>query len=1012
MLNTLLLMLHLVTSQDVDQAFFVDWADGTLKVENTSTDLNNKRKNGIYIWSDLAGNTFWKSAKDFNFEKLGNDSLNNNNSLAGGSNYAQYSQGPSVFELVSLRGFSLFTPSSIRTVYFGQKPVLRRLPDNEKYPLITLQLAKLDAQKNVNSKEELIWAEGKDSLQVGPLTPGFYRIMGEAIGTPTDFQVLPLSDSVLPRTSKIPKEFKNNYINGSKELVTVEELANIPEGQGLWTALDLCEKLLAENKNGQGILALCDTLKNNLRMRHPGFTPAEQNFSSLMQNPTKIIAMDKARYFLQIGNFLQAESLLQKLVLSDDKRTRGLAWLYMGILWTESGQVGNQLVEECLTKASIFLVGTGDEYRLASARAQLYLKKAIEGFNDALPKMASKTQSSLTNSIGAWDLAWDWLKEVDEKSVPKNSMNTGIERIQLLVAFASLVRSLNVPDESDRILQGIQQQIKQLAEPLLTSKKSFSINPIIIQLALAEIHLISGKHEEAKKHAFIAGEKSVAEAFLPGLENAFRILGQAEEASGKQQDALLQYEQSRVITRLIADRTPKNQLGRWLSGFLAQRSFVLVSMAEICIDLNDPEKALGYVEELKSEAYTRELLSTNQTPEIKKKSDLKTILESWPDNLAGLEYFLGKNRVWAFLIEKNKPVKTVLIIGADKKPLPPFRLMQQVVALQTELNHWRDKFKRQLASGKKPSGAWETSLHEIANEIVPESVMEHLRKKEYALIVPHHVLHYLPFAALVLEPHDDQIKSNDYVLKTKRFFIEEDFCFFQAPSLTIWNLLHNQTPNPQPLEGRIIGLVEVPGHPPLPNVEKDLLNFKKHFGQKTQEVLMDPGADPKRVLQLMNKSGVLLISTHGNNDPENPLESSIYLMPDDKHPDGRLTARELTRHKSRFDLVILSACYSGLGSKSPPPGDDLLGLQRVFLETGTKAVLGGLWDIDDRTAPVLVDYFLKDAVAGNPLALSWKNAQKRFLKDARLDKKQIVDFHPYFWAVSCLLGDGLTTLSP
>ena len=83
----------------------------------------------------------------------------------------------------------------------------------------------------------------------------------------------------------------------------VEELANIPEGQGLWTALDLCEKLLAENKNGQGISAFCDTLKNNLRMRHPGFTPAEQNFSSLMQNPTKIIAMDKARYFLQIGNF-------------------------------------------------------------------------------------------------------------------------------------------------------------------------------------------------------------------------------------------------------------------------------------------------------------------------------------------------------------------------------------------------------------------------------------------------------------------------------------------------------------------------------------------------------------------------------------------------------------------------------------------------------------------------------------------------------------------------------------
>ncbi|MCL2744663.1 MAG: CHAT domain-containing protein [Planctomycetaceae bacterium] len=48
--------------------------------------------------------------------------------------------------------------------------------------------------------------------------------------------------------------------------------------------------------------------------------------------------------------------------------------------------------------------------------------------------------------------------------------------------------------------------------------------------------------------------------------------------------------------------------------------------------------------------------------------------------------------------------------------------------------------------------------------------------------------------------------------------------------------------------------------------------------------------------------------------------------------DAFFTAYELFSLPMKKDLIVLSACYSGLSDKSPMPGDDLFGIQRMLLQ--------------------------------------------------------------------------------
>lgn len=120
----------------------------------------------------------------------------------------------------------------------------------------------------------------------------------------------------------------------------------------------------------------------------------------------------------------------------------------------------------------------------------------------------------------------------------------------------------------------------------------------------------------------------------------------------------------------------------------------------------------------------------------------------------------------------------------------------------------------------------------------------------------------------------------------------------------------------------------------------------------------------------------------------------------DNVEDGFLTAKEIADVDLRgLDLVVLSACQTGLGDISQ--GEGVFGLQRGFKKAGANSILMSLWRVDDEATQILMTQFYKNLVSGQPKRQSLRSAQKylREYNNGRFNE-------PKYWAAFILL-DGI-----
>lgn len=122
-------------------------------------------------------------------------------------------------------------------------------------------------------------------------------------------------------------------------------------------------------------------------------------------------------------------------------------------------------------------------------------------------------------------------------------------------------------------------------------------------------------------------------------------------------------------------------------------------------------------------------------------------------------------------------------------------------------------------------------------------------------------------------------------------------------------------------------------------------------------------------------------------------------LPDDAE-DGILTAKEIANVDLRgLDLVVLSACQTGLGDISQ--GEGVFGLQRGFKKAGANSILMSLWEVDDKATQILMTQFYKNLLAGQSKRQSLLAAQK-YLREVEGGKYN----EPKYWA-SFILLDGI-----
>jgi CHAT domain-containing protein/Tfp pilus assembly protein PilF len=242
-------------------------------------------------------------------------------------------------------------------------------------------------------------------------------------------------------------------------------------------------------------------------------------------------------------------------------------------------------------------------------------------------------------------------------------------------------------------------------------------------------------------------------------------------------------------------------------------------------------------------------------------------------------------------------------------------------------------------------------------------------------IVPHGVLHYLPFAAL----------------STGERYLCDDYTLITLPSASILRFLPQKR---KPSTDTLLAL----GNPttPLPSLpcaEKEVNEIASLYGTQP---LVGAAATESVVFSQAGSAEILHLSTHGEFNKYNPLFSSLHLAADLEH-DGRLEvhdiyALDLTK---ATNLVVLSACQTQLGELSR--GDEVVGLNRAFLYAGTPSVIATLWSVQDNTTALLMKRFYTHLRSGIALAQALRQAQI----EVRAEYP-----HPYYWAAFVLTGDG------
>jgi CHAT domain-containing protein/Tfp pilus assembly protein PilF len=175
---------------------------------------------------------------------------------------------------------------------------------------------------------------------------------------------------------------------------------------------------------------------------------------------------------------------------------------------------------------------------------------------------------------------------------------------------------------------------------------------------------------------------------------------------------------------------------------------------------------------------------------------------------------------------------------------------------------------------------------------------------------------------------------------------------------------------------------------------------------------------PQNLVPFFSGYQVVHLATHGRFVPGRPADESFILFGNGE----RTTLPEIKNSwlLRNIDLVVLSACETGLGGKLEN-GEEFLGFGYLMQNAGAKAIIASLWSVSDGGTQALMTAFYRYInQPGMSMADALRQAQLALIDDKHdvdgaargvnlVEQPQAPkDFaHPVFWAPFVLIGNGL-----
>ena len=407
--------------------------------------------------------------------------------------------------------------------------------------------------------------------------------------------------------------------------------------------------------------------------------------------------------------------------------------------------------------------------------------------------------------------------------------------------------------------------------------------------------------------------------------------------------------------------------------------------------------------------------------------DLKDIQRELDPNTLLLEYSLGDERSYLWLVSQDS-LKTYELPKRDQIQTLAKKLYESLTA-RSVVRSMESPAQRQDRIAQADREFQQTAV-ELSKIIVGPATSELGTKR--ILVVADGALQYVPFTALT-DPQSSQAKPLIFghevitLPSASSFAVQRKFLAGRKPAPRALAVIADpvfSTSDPRfRNSGRTVRIREENASTKADGDESRIIEHLSPTGelsirrlpftrQEAEQILaVSPSASNLRAVDFranrslatsdeLSKYRYVHFATHGYLDSARADLSAIVLSLVDeqgKTQDGFLRAYDIYNLHLPAELVVLSACETGLGKDVK--GEGLVGLTRGFMYAGARRVIVSLWNVNDKaTASLMEGVYAGMLKSHKTPAASLRAAQIQMLRQPQWQS-------PYYWAGFIMQGE-------
>jgi CHAT domain-containing protein len=512
--------------------------------------------------------------------------------------------------------------------------------------------------------------------------------------------------------------------------------------------------------------------------------------------------------------------------------------------------------------------------------------------------------------------------------------------------------------------------------------------PSLLNLANAENML--GKLDEARIHydsaLLLSKELNSPDnkwKIMVGIAENYQLRGDFAEAIEYNEMGLSQVEELRQTLHTAEYKT----------SYFARERFAFEDVIDMLGEMHDADPGSGY--DLKAFEYAQRCKSRSFLDHLERATpvnlnDIKASVKD--DQTVFLEYILGDSCSYLWVITKDQ---------YQMIKLPEREKLEQLV----------ETFRFSLTQPNDENISFLIQAgHALYKQLIQPAISD-IPEEAHLVILPDDILNYIPFEALIAE----NVNLQDQASFSTLTYLVKKYSISYGQSSSVW-MARNDNPaqggsHPQ-YQMELIAFGD-PVYQEDTDHQDELrqgLRRLKYSGEEVKmianlfddsstEIYLRETASEEHVKgnDHLSSTRYIHFATHGLIDDRNPENSCLVLSHGKNTPeDGNLRASEISGMSLNSDLVILSACQTGLGRMVR--GEGMIGLSRSFMYAGATSLIASLWNVSDNSTSILMTRFYEHLVNdGLNKAEALRTAQLSMLKDE-------VFGHPFYWAPFVLTG--------